>query len=250
MKFLKKSLTFLVAGIICALCSVTTQAQQTQYVQSLGPVSALVACTAATGVATSVGISPCGGQGSMFQNSLVTSMTLSWTAVATVSVCTIQLEQSTTLTGTYTALGTAQTCTSSGTYTATLSAAYVRVNITALTTTGSGSLAFNYFGQIGNTPQNILSSAINCGTTTTCTSVFTTNFRVIYGSCTASAATTCTVASIAPAFTSGTSYFCAASDATTAANAIFKITYVSSSSFTITDGNSSSDTFNYVCWGT
>lgn len=245
--------SYLFSAILVLGCIGIGQAQtlpNTLFVQSFGPVASLVACTATTGTATSAVNTPCGGQGSMFQNSLVTSMTLNWTAVATVSTCTIQLEQSTTLTGTYTLLGTAQTCTSTGSYTATLSAAYVRVNITALTTTGSGSLQFNYFGQLPVTNQGVVSSAMLCGTSTACAPVFQTAFRFAYGSCTAAAATTCTVTAIAPAFTSATSYFCAASDATTAANAIFKITYASSSSFVITDGNSSSDTFNWLCWGT
>lgn len=236
-------------GFIPLSETMAAQQLQTQYVQNLGPVNNGTGCTAATGVATSAAIAPCGGQGSMFQNSQVTSMTLSWTAVATVSSCTIQLEQASTLNGTYTLLGTAQTCTSSGSYTASLSAAFVRVNITALTTSGNGSLVFNYFGQIGNTPANVLSSAINCGTSTACSPVFTTAFRLVYGSCTAAAATTCTVTGIAPPFTGTTSYFCAASDATTAANGALKITYSSSSSFVITTA-SSSDTFNWLCWGT
>lgn len=227
--------------------------QQTVYTQSLGPVSSLVACTAAAGVNTSVTITPCGGQGGMFQNSLVALHTLSWTVVATVSTCTLELEQSTTGTGSWTLLGTQQTCTSSGTYTATISAPYVRFNINSLTTTGSGSLVVNYFGQVStNFIQDPLTSVINCGTATACVPAFNSNgtFRMVYGQCTAAAATTCTVTAIAPAFTSATSYFCVASDATTAANAVLKITYASSSSFVITDANSSSDVFNYLCWGT
>jgi hypothetical protein len=247
MNFIKKSL-LLVPVILLMFGMAQGQQLQTVYTQSLGPVSALVACTAATGVATSVAIGPCGGQGSMFQNSLVTSMNLSWTSVATVSTCTIQLEQATTLTGTYTLLGTAQTCTSSGIYTATVSAPYVRVNITALTTTGSGSLVFNYFGQIGNTPQQVVASVVSCGTTTACAPVFQTNARVIYGSCTAAAATTCTVTAITPAFSGTATYFCNVTDTTTAANNALKVANASASSFVITS-TSSSDTFNYVCLG-
>ncbi len=234
--------------MLCFTVALQGQSLQTIYTQSLGPVSS-VACTASTGQVTDSTVSPCGGQGSMFQNSLVTSMTLSWTSVSTVSACTLQLEQSTTLAGTYTALGTAQTCTSSGTYTASVSAAYVRFNITALTTSGNGSLVVNYYGRIGNAATNPLSSVIGCGTSTACSPTFPSNFRFVYGQCTASSATTCTVTAIAPAFTGTTSYFCAASDATTAANGALKITYASSSSFVITT-TSSSDTFNWLCWGT
>jgi hypothetical protein len=244
MKFIKKALLLSSAiGLMLGMAF----GQQTTYVQSLGPLTSTAGCTASTGTNTSVSISPCGGQGGMFQNSLVTSMTLSWTSVATVSTCTIQLEQSSTGTGSWTLLGTSQTCTSSGTYTATLSAAYVRVNITALTTT-TGTFQFNYFGQIGNTPQNVLSSFISCGTAAACSPVFTTNARIIYGSCTAAAATTCTVTGIAPAFTSSTSYYCQASDATTIATT-FKITYASSSSFVFTTTGSTSDVFNWICEG-
>lgn len=233
--------------------SVLSFGQQTVYTQSLGPVSSLVACTAAAGVNTSVTITPCGGQGGMFQNSLVNVQTISWIVVATVSACTIELEQSTTGTGSWTLLGTQQTCTSSGTYSATVSAPYVRFNINSLTTTGSGSLVVNYFGQVStNFIQDPLTSVINCGTATACVPVFNSNgtFRVVYGQCTAVAATTCTITAIAPAFTSSTSYFCTASDATTAANGALKVTYASSSSFVITDANSSSDVFNWLCWGT
>lgn len=106
------------------------------------------------------------------------------------------------------------------------------------------------YNAFNNAPLSPVLSVANCGLTTTCTPVGVSNFRFYFGSCTAAAATTCTVTGIAPAFTSATSYFCAATDTTTAANAIFKITYSSSSSFVITDANSSSDVFNYVCWGT
>jgi hypothetical protein len=249
MNHIKKLSLFLSAVFLLGMC-IPAQAQQTLYQQSLGPVASLVACTAATGVATSLVNTPCGGQGSMFQNSLVLTHTLTWTVVATVSTCTMQLEQATTANGTYTLLGTAQTCTASGTYTATLNAPYVRVNITALTTTGSGTLTFFYTGQIGQPPANILSSIINCGTAPACVPAFQASARVVYGSCLAAAATTCTVTAIAPAFASTTSYFCNVTDATTAANNILKVANASGSSFVITDANSSSDVFNYVCVGT
>jgi hypothetical protein len=225
--------------------------QQTTYTQSYGPISSIVACTAAAGVSTSATISPCGGEGGMYQNSLVTVQTINWTAVATVSTCTLELEQSTTGTGSWTLLGTQQSCTSSGTYTVSAYAPYVRFNINSLTTVGNGSLTVNYFGQITTSkPQELLSSVINCGTSPGCSPSFVVGtFRIVYGQCTASSAVTCTVTGIAPAFTSASTYACAASDGTTAANGAFKITYSSSSSFVITT-TSSSDAFNWMCWGT
>lgn len=246
---MKSKLMMLLGSVLLLGMCIPAQAQQTLYQQSYGPVASLVACTAATGAATTVASFPCGGEGSMFQNSLVTSHTLSWTSVATVSTCTMQLEQSSTATGTYTLLGVAQTCTSSGTYTVSTSAAYVRVNITALTTTGVGTLTFFYTGQIGNTPANVLSSAMFCGTATACAPTFQTAARIVYGQCTAAGATTCTPTAIAPPFTSTTSYYCFVSDQTTAANAALKVTYASSSSFVITT-TSSSDVFNWICVGT
>lgn len=243
-KFLLASCLLLFAALV------PVYGQQLTYTQSIGPVSALVACTASAGVNTSSANAPCGGQGGMFQNSLVTSHTVSWTVVATVSTCTLELEQSSTGTGSWTLLGTQQTCTSSGVYTVSTSAAYVRFNINSLTTTGSGSIVVNYLGQIGAPPANLLSSVINCGTATACAPAFNAGtFRVVYGQCTAVTATTCTITAIAPPFTSSSSYACAVSDATTAANGALKVTYASSSSFVITT-SSSSDVFNWMCWGT
>jgi hypothetical protein len=249
MKFFKSLfLGFIVLVGGCLIGQGQTQ-PNTLFVQSFGPISALTACTAATGVATSIVNTPCGGQGSMFQNSLVTSMTLNWTDVATVSACTIQLEQSTTLTGTYTLLGTAQTCTSSGSYTATLSAAYVRVNITSLTTTGSGSFQFNYYGQLAQAPQSILTSASYCALAV-CVPAFQTNFRIVYGICTAAASANCVVTGIAPPFTSVTSFVCTAANQTTAANYVEEVANTSTSSITITAANSSSNPFGWQCSGT
>lgn len=243
---------FLLASCLL-LFSVIAFGQQnnTTYIQNIGPVSNGSGCTAAAGVNTSASISPCGGQGGMYQNSVVLTHTLSWTVVATVSACTVELEQSSTGTGSWTLLGTQQTCTSSGTYTVTANAAYVRFNINSLTTSGSGSIVVNYFGQVNTAfPQVPLTSVINCGTATACSPIVNTGtFRVVYGQCTASSATTCTVTGIAPAFTSSSSYYCVASDGTTAANGAFKLTYASSSSFVITT-TSSSDAFNWMCFGT
>jgi hypothetical protein len=243
-------LSIVMAALFCGLMPLANaQQNSTVYTQSLGPVSN-AGCTAAAGVNTSAAISPCGGQGGMYQNSLVTTHTLSWTAVATTSACTVELEQSSTGTGSWTLLGVQQTCTSSGSYTVTASAAYVRFNINSLTNTGSGSITINYFGQVNQAPLNVVSSVTNCGTATACSPSFNAGtFRVVYGQCTAAGATTCTVTAIAPPFTSATSYYCVASDGTTQANGAFKITYASSSSFVVTT-TSSSDAFNWMCFGT
>jgi hypothetical protein len=89
----------------------------------------------------------------------------------------------------------------------------------------------------------------DCGNATTCAgTTVSSTVKLVKGICTASSATTCTVASI-PAFTSSTSYVCNVTDGTTAANNALRITYVSSSSFTITT-TSSSDAFSYMCMGT
>lgn len=242
MKFLK-SLALLIPFLV--LTAGLSEAQQTQYVQSYGPVTSVVACTAAAGVNTSAAIAPCGGQGGMYQNSLVLSHTLTWTSVATVSTCTIELEQSSTGTGSWTLLGTQQTCTSSGTYTFIGTAAYVRVNITALTTT-TGTFQFNYFGQIGNNP--LVGELMLCGTAAACSPTFGIVGRIVFGSCPASSSTTCVVTGINPAFTATTSYFCNVTDNTTAANNALKVTNTSTSSFTITT-TSSSDVFSYTCIG-
>ncbi len=91
--------------------------------------------------------------------------------------------------------------------------------------------------------------AFNCGTTTTCANTVAAAPHFIWGQCTASAATTCVVASISPAYTGTTSYSCSVTDMTTAANNALTVTNTSTSSFTITT-TSSSDTFAYICVGT
>lgn len=247
---MKKFLAFLVSVFLVCSFVPQLQAQQnsTQYVQNIGPVSN-VGCTAAAGVNTSAAIFPCGGQGGMYQNSLVTVQTINWTTVATTSACTLELEQSTTGTGSWSLLGVQQTCTSSGSYTVTANAPYVRFNINSLTNTGSGSLVVNYFGQVASSvPQSPLSAVVSCGTAAACAPSFNVGtFKIVYGQCTAAAATTCTPTGLP--FTSTTSYNCWASDATTAANAALKLTNASASSFVITT-TSSSDVFNWGCVGT
>jgi hypothetical protein len=238
--------------LTCALLSVFAVGQTT-FTQSFGPNSSIAGCTAAAGVATSSIISPCGGQGAMFENANVTLHTVTWTAVAgtgAVSACTLELETSAAGSTFVLMSGSAQqTCTSSGSYTFVGGAAnYVKINLNALTTTGTANVTINYSGTVTNPA---LGFAVNCGVSNSCAAPANVqNLKIVYGSCTAAAATTCAQTGIAPAFTSSTSYFCAASDATTAANAVFKITYVSGTAFTITDSNSSSDVFNWICWGT
>jgi hypothetical protein len=92
-------------------------------------------------------------------------------------------------------------------------------------------------------------SSFNCGTTTTCANTAASAPHMIWGQCTASAATTCVVAGISPAYTGATTYSCNVTDMTTAANNALSVANTSTSSFTITS-TSSSDTFAYMCIGT
>lgn len=97
---------------------------------------------------------------------------------------------------------------------------------------------------LGNIP-----TLVSCGTTTTCANSSLGNTgREIFGSCPFSAATTCAITGVAPAFTSSTSFFCIATDATNTGQT-FKIANGSSSSFTITASTSNSDVVNYQCTG-
>ena len=114
--------------------------------QQSNTVSSLVACSVSAGTTQTATSFPCGGAAPMYQNSLVTTHTITWTVTATVSACTIELEKSTdgvtwvVMTGTV-----VQTCTSSGSYSVTAqSFPYVRVNILSLTTSGSGNLQYTY----------------------------------------------------------------------------------------------------------
>jgi len=99
----------------------------------------------------------------------------------------------------------------------------------------------------GATKLGSVSAVQACGTATACSLTQPSALKAVFGSCTASAATTCTVTALP--FTSTSSYFCFAQDTTTAANNALKLANVSASSFTITT-TSSSDTFNYHCIGT
>ena len=87
----------------------------------------------------------------------------------------------------------------------------------------------------------------SCGTLTACALTVPVKPITVTGTAAASSATTVTVTALP--FTSSTSYVCAASDQTTAANGSFKIANASASSFVLTDTNSNSDTFAYICIG-
>ena len=92
----------------------------------------------------------------------------------------------------------------------------------------------------------------SCGTTSTCSATaIATGARIVYGSAPLVSGTpsTVTISGISPAFTSNTSYKCTMSDQTGVATALFSITYVSGSSFTITGGTALTDTVGYICAG-
>jgi len=250
MKWRNKFLAVFSMWVLIAAQAFVIQPQaaeaQAQFNQTYGKVSS-AACTATAGQTKVSTTTPCGGLTGMLENSNITVHSVSWVTVATTSACTLELETSSDGVTYVLMSGSAiQTCTSSGAYTFVGGAAkYVRMNLLSLTTTGSGGVTIRYAGNVRPVP---VGSVTNCGVSNSCaTPVSVPNLRFVYGTCTASSATTCAQTGIAPAFTSSSSYFCTLSDATTA-NA-FKITYVSSSAFTITTA-SSSDVFNWICWGT
>jgi trimeric autotransporter adhesin len=91
-----------------------------------------------------------------------------------------------------------------------------------------------------------------CGTTSTCANTaISTNAKLIIGSAPLVSGTpsAVTISGISPAFTSSTSYKCTVSDQTAVATALFSVTYVSGSSFTITGGTALTDTVGYICAG-
>lgn len=87
-----------------------------------------------------------------------------------------------------------------------------------------------------------------CGTLVACAITTPGSPITVYGTAAASSATTVTLTGLP--FTSTSSYVCNVTDQTTAANNILKVANASASSTVITDANSSSDTFGYVCVGT
>jgi hypothetical protein len=159
---------FILASLLLLLSSVACFAQfgPNPYLQSIGPVPSLVACTATAGQTQTAATFPCGGYNGMYQNSLITSHFVSWTAVATVSTCTFEFETSSNGTTWVIMTGTAiQPCTSSGSYSVSAqSAAYVRINILSLTTTGSGTIQLNYNSNSG------IFALVSCSVTGSATS--------------------------------------------------------------------------------
>jgi hypothetical protein len=91
----------------------------------------------------------------------------------------------------------------------------------------------------------------SCGTTSSCSHTALTGAQVVIGSAplVSGSPSTVTITGISPAFTSASTYFCHAQEATTAANNLLKVANVSGSSFTITGPNSLTDTINYICVG-
>lgn len=90
-----------------------------------------------------------------------------------------------------------------------------------------------------------------CGTTSTCSATNEINWQIVIGSAPLVTGTpsTVTITGISPAFTSSTSYKCSFSDQTAVATALFSVTYVSGSSFTITGGTALTDVVGYQCVG-
>jgi len=117
-----------------------------------------------------------GLQAPMFENSLVTSHTLTWTVSGTVSSCTVAIQTSATAGGSFVTIGAAQTCTASGTYTfegTGATAAYVAINISALSATGTVTFTYNGYYQtqgagltdgIWNVPLGACGFALTTGT--------------------------------------------------------------------------------------
>jgi len=241
---------------IVALCGVSVS--QTSYIQSYGPVASVAGCTASTGVATSAANSPCGGQGAMFQGANVTTHTISWVVVAgtgSVGTCTVQFETSA-LGATFVAMtgAVAQTCTSSGQYSfnAAAGANYVKFNVTALTTTGTATVTFNYSGTESQAlPITGLPFVSFCGATSGATAnCANTNpgvgAHVIGGS--ATLASNASVITFAPGYTSTSTFTCVGNDITTRANPV-QVALTSATSVTITNTTGATDVIQWVCVG-
>lgn len=97
-----------------------------------------------------------------------------------------------------------------------------------------------------------LAAMSTCGATSTCANTaLLSNAKIIIGSAPLVSGTpsAVTISGISPAFTSSTSYKCTVSDQTAVATALFSVTYVSGSSFTITGGTALTDTVGYICAG-
>lgn len=191
-------------------------------------------------------------QGAVFESSAATVHTITWTSVATVSACTLQLETS--AGGVSFALMTgsaAQTCTSSGSYTFTgPAAAYVRVNFTTLTVSGGGSVTWTYSGQAvavpAGTPYVSFCGATTGGAANCANTNPGTNAHVIGGSATLAA--NAQVVTFAPAYTSTATYTCVANDITTRANVVQAVP-TTAATMTITNTTGATDVIQWVCVG-
>lgn len=121
----------------------------------------------------------------------------------------------------------------------------------AVATNGSSSnvLTSNGTGGFG-TPLAV--AAQGCGTTSTCaaTNILAT-LKIAQGSAPLVSGTpsAVTITGISPAFTSTTSFNCAVTDQTAAANNLLKVVNTSTSSITITGANGITDVAGYICIG-
>jgi hypothetical protein len=124
-------------------------------------------------------------------------------------------------------------------------------NFTSSVATGTAPLVVTSTTTVPNLTVSNHPKAQFCGTTSSCSATAETSPQIVYGSAPLVTGTpsTVTITGISPAFTSSTSYKCTVSDSTSVANALFQVTYVSGSSFTITGGNALTDTVAYICVG-
>jgi hypothetical protein len=91
-----------------------------------------------------------------------------------------------------------------------------------------------------------------CGTTTSCGATVESNPKIVFGSAPLVSGTpsTATVTGISPAFTATADYVCTISGpGSAAATALYGVTNVSSSSFTITGPTSVTTVISYICVG-
>lgn len=122
-------------------------------------------------------------------------------------------------------------------------------NVPTVPTTGHVATVTSSYG-IADSGSN-LTNVQNCGTTSSCSATNITSPKIAYGSAPLVSGTpsTVTVTGISPAFTSSTSYFCTLGSESGATTALFSVTNVSGSSFTIIGPSASSTVVNYQCIG-
>jgi hypothetical protein len=96
-----------------------------------------------------------------------------------------------------------------------------------------------------------IGTAQTCGTTSTCSHTAFLGGQIVIGSAPLVSGTpsTVTITGFSPAFTSTSSYVCAATNQTTATGDLLKVVNTSSSSITITGPSTSTDVIGYVCVG-